>query len=99
MICILSLVLMAAGGCLVALLTKERKMQHDGRLLKNFIDEFYKKENRLPQCFEIREYENEHGVGPFYEKTTDSTYSIYFSLGFDNYYIYDSQKDEWYFFT
>ena len=43
MICILSLVLMAAGGCLVALLTKERKMQHDGRLLIHFIDEFYKK--------------------------------------------------------
>ena len=29
-------------------------------------------------------------------RMNDSTYTVYFCLGFDEYYIYDSEQKEWY---
>jgi len=72
-------------------------MQCAGGKLIQYIEEFNKKENRLPENFEMTKYESEDSAGPFYEKISDSTYTISFCLGF-YYYIFDSQKNEWIYF-
>ena len=96
--CIVALAFIAIGVYRGVLIREELRMRSEGGRLVQLIDEFYEKENRLPEHSEMLQYESEYGIGPFYEKTTDSTYSISFCLGFDDYYMFDSRKNEWYYF-
>lgn len=74
------------------------RMEMDGGLLIQDIEAFYVEYSRLPEESELIDSVSDYGIGPFYEKKSDLTYSIYFCLGFDNYYKYDSNKKEWYYF-
>ena len=80
--------------CLAHLFLKKR-YQREGFAVIQLVDSIYKETGNLPQF--LSEFESESGFGPFYERTTDSTFTISFCLGFDDYYMYDSQKHEWYY--
>lgn len=76
-------------------LISEKRYQREGFAVIQLVDSIYKETGNLPQL--LSEFESESGFGPFYERTTDSTFTISFCLGFDDYYMYDSQKHEWYY--
>lgn len=71
------------------------QMEQIGSRMVNKVDSFYAINKRLPELQDIMYLEDEHGIGPFYEKISTDKYSIYFGLGFDEYYMYDSDKKEW----
>lgn len=73
-------------------------MEQEGYKLVKTIENFYIKYNRLPEERDVIHFENEYDFGPFYEKTSDTAYNVYFSIGFDEYYIYDSKIQEWDYF-
>lgn len=97
--CILLLgLIVGSGGYIVISTQRIIRMENEGRVLIQHIEDFYAEHKRLPENFEIIDYENEHCTGPFYEKIDSLTYSIYFCEGFDNYYMYDSKITAWYYF-
>ena len=70
-------------------------MEQHGCKMIEIVDSFYVLHNRLPEYQEITHAEDEHDLGPFYEKISESSYSIYFCLGPDEYYMYNSKRQEW----
>ncbi|MBO4691107.1 MAG: hypothetical protein J5621_09580 [Paludibacteraceae bacterium] len=90
--------LLAVSAYAVVSIRETTRMEKDGGMLIQNIEAFYAEHGRLPDNSELSGSENEHGTGPFYEKTSDLTYSIYFCMGFDSYYKYDSDNKEWYYF-
>ena len=66
------------------------QFQNTGEKLINEIECYQQAYGVLPEEMQVLEWGYDSGVGPFYEKKNDSTYTVYFCLGFDEYYIYDS---------
>ena len=73
-------------------------MEKDGYEIVQRVEIFFSIHNKTPENNDLTKFEDEHGIGPFYEKKSDSTYIVYFSLGFDDFYIYDSGNQEWNYF-
>lgn len=90
-------VLVIFGIVLSSIYDKYEKQKY-GKLVIQYIEQFYIKNKRLPESIEISPIEGCLKTGPFYVKTTDSTYIIYYSEGFDEDYRYDSQKNTWYYY-
>ncbi len=68
-----------------------------GKLLIEKVEKFKKQEGRLPlSTFEIDKNDKGMGQGPYYEKKSDSSYIVYFNIGFDYSYIYSSVTKEWF---
>lgn len=93
-----SFFLLAASVYAIVSIHETIKLEKDGRMLMQHIEVFCAEHGRLPDHSELLDCENNHSVGPFYKKTSDVTYSIYFCLGFDSYYKYDSDNKEWSYF-
>ena len=67
----------------------ELQMQQNAETMIRTIDSIKNETGFYPD--NLIYLESDSGVGPFYEKKNDSTYTVYFCLGFDEYYIYDSE--------
>ena len=65
------------------------QFQNTGEKLINEIECYQQAYGVLPEEMQVLEWGYDSGVGPFYEKKNDSTYTVYFCLGFDEYYIYE----------
>lgn len=59
------------------------------------IENFRKTNGRLPISFKEISLSNEMGEGPYYKKESDSTYIVYFNIGFDNSLIFKSSSKKW----
>ena len=68
----------------------ELQMQQNAETMIRTIDSIKNETGFYPD--NLIYLESDSGVGPFYEKKNDSTYTVYFCLGFDEYYIYDSDS-------
>ena len=69
----------------------ELQMQQNAETMIRTIDSIKNETGFYPD--NLIYLESDSGVGPFYEKKNDSTYTVYFCLGFDEYYIYDSESN------
>lgn len=71
------------------------KYRKQGQVLIDRVESFRLQHGHLP----VNDWPDlnweEMGVGPYYEKKTDSTYIVFFCTGFDDYYIYDSETKKW----
>lgn len=70
------------------------------RLLKcyvliDLVEKYQVETGQLPNDWRDINFGDESGTGPFYEKTSDNTYRVYFCIGFDEYYIYLSRTKKW----
>ena len=92
--CLLFLCLILACTYVFESIREEIRMKREGNILIQYVDTFKVKYNRLPDNFELEVFENEHGNGPFYERN-DTSYVVYYCLGFDNYYIYNYSTRKW----
>lgn len=90
--------LLSAGAYSVISLQEMTRMEMEGNVLIQNVEAFYKRHDRLPEDSELQYGKTEHSIGPFYEKTSEVTYSIYFCLGFDRYYMYESNNKKWHYF-
>lgn len=81
---------------MVVIIRTNMQFQNTGEKLINEIECYQHAYGVLPEEMQVLEWGYDSGVGPFYEKKNDSTYTVYFCLGFDEYYIYDSEQKEWY---
>lgn len=71
-----SFFLLAASVYAIVSIHETIKMEKDGRMLMQHIEVFCAEHGRLPDHSELLDCENDHNVGPFYEKTSDVTYSL-----------------------
>ena len=56
----------------------------------------YKKINKeLPNSISDFDSNKEMGEGPYYEKIDDTTFIVYFNIGFDDKIFYNSNDGEW----
>lgn len=58
------------------------------------IEDYKQKHGIYPDSFSDMGIEESMGEGPYYEKR-DEGYIVYFSIGFDNSFIYDSNTKKW----
>ncbi len=97
--CFISILILFCGvvcivGCFVGIKYKDEKnMERDGDVLIHKVEQFSVNHKRLPEMSEI--LETESGIGPFYKKISSQKYIIYFVLGFDEYYTYNSETKIW----
>lgn len=59
------------------------------------INKFEKIENQLPNATSDFKVDIEMGEGPYYEKLNDTTFIVYFNIGFDDKIIFNSNKKKW----
>ena len=59
------------------------------------IEEFRNQNGRLPNNLDELNLSSEMGEGPYYEKLNSKVYSVYFNIGFDTKYIYQSDQKSW----
>jgi len=60
------------------------------------IEDYKKNKGKLPETInDLDESNKEMGEGPYYRKIDESTYNVYFNIGFDNQIIYDSKTKKW----
>ncbi|SHG47270.1 hypothetical protein SAMN05444396_1196 [Flavobacterium segetis] len=59
------------------------------------IYEFEKIHNKLPNSISDFKADTEMGEGPYYEKLNDSTFIVFFNIGFDDKIIFNSNNNKW----
>ncbi|NRT14667.1 uncharacterized protein YxeA [Flavobacterium sp. 28A] len=59
------------------------------------IYEFKKNHNKLPNSISDFKADTEMGEGPYYEKLDDSTFIVFFNIGFDDKIIFNSNYKKW----
>tara|TARA_R110001583_G_C5395752_1_gene385209 strand:- start:204 stop:506 length:303 start_codon:yes stop_codon:yes gene_type:complete len=59
------------------------------------IYEFEKVNHKLPNSISDFKVDSEMGEGPYYEKLNDTTFKVYFNIGFDDKITFNSNKKEW----
>jgi hypothetical protein len=74
----------------------ELQMQQNAETMIRTIDSIKNETGFYPD--NLIYLESDSGIGPFYEKLTDSTYRIIYTIGFDEYYQYDSFCQSWFYF-
>ena len=80
---------------MVTITRTNMQLQNTGQKLIDKIEYYQQTYGVLPEEILVLEWGYGSGIGPFYEKKNDSTYTVYFCLGFDEYYIYNSAQKEW----
>ena len=74
---------------------ESRNYQKEGNLLINKIETFRQIEKRLPDNLTDLGIEDPMNSGPYYEKKDSVNYIVFFAVGFDETYIYYSDKKAW----
>ena len=74
----------------------ELQMQQNAEMMIRTIDSIKNETGFYPD--NLIYLESDSGIGPFYEKLTDSTYRIIYTIGFDDYYEYRSINNSWQYF-
>ena len=74
----------------------ELQMQQNAETMIRTIDSIKNETGFYPD--NLMYLESDSGIGPFYEKLTDSTYRIIYTIGFDDYYEYRSINKTWQYF-
>lgn len=69
--------------------------QKFGAYLIDKIETFRQTENRLPNSVEELGLEEPMNSGPYYKRKDSVNYVIFFTVGFDETFIYYSDKKEW----
>ena len=72
-----------------------REEREKGQVLIDLVEKYQVETGQLPNDWRDINFGDESGIGPFYEKTSDNTYRVYFCIGFDEYYIYQSRTKKW----
>ena len=72
------------------------RYKKEGENLISKIEDYKKNKGNLPEKINDPDESNkEMGEGPYYRKIDESTYNVYFNIGFDNQIIYDSKTKKW----
>ena len=66
-----------------------------GNELIRQIHEFERVNHKLPNSISDFKVNTEMGEGPYYAKLNDTTFIVYFNIGFDDKIIFNSNKSEW----
>jgi hypothetical protein len=87
---VLGVVLYGVYSWLVA--KEEADLQEGARVLITTVEEFRARHGRLPSCILTQDSE---GTGPYYHRVDSSTYEVYYAVGFDESYTYNSKTKRW----
>jgi len=74
---------------------EKKKMQKQGNELIIKIEEYRLRNKKLPENVSELGIDECEGSGPFYEKIDSTSYRVFFNIGFDDSFIYDSKIREW----
>ena len=93
MVILMIIILSSLCGCTTE--NAYRKEREKGQVLIDLVEKYQVETGQLPNDWRDINFGDESGIGPFYEKTSDNTYRVYFCIGFDEYYIYQSRTKKW----
>ena len=93
-------VVLLAGVVASSYLRFAEKVSYErkGMELVEKVESYYYKYEILPKTAKELDFIAEVGEGPYYEKISDLKYSVYFSIGFDDAYVYYSDTKKWKYF-
>lgn len=73
----------------------ENDYEKKGEEIINIIELYRKETNKLPENLGELNYSENMQEGPHYIKIDSISYQVYYSIGFDDYYVYDSKEEVW----
>lgn len=73
----------------------ENDYEKKGEEIINIIELYRKETNKLPENLGELNYSENMQEGPHYIKIDSIIYQVYYSIGFDDYYVYDSKEEVW----
>lgn len=74
---------------------EEEQYRKEGGCMISAVEKFRTTHNRLPENMSELGMGDDSGFGPFYVKRDSNKYEVFFGLGFDENYVYDSDTKEW----
>ena len=74
---------------------EEEQYRKEGGRMISAVEVFRTTHNRLPEHELEMGIGIDSGCGPFYVKRDSNKYEVFFGLGFDENYVYDSETKEW----
>jgi glycogen debranching enzyme len=75
--------------------SEKKEYKRKGNELITKVERFREAHGKLPESVDDIYLTKEMGEGPYYQKIDDTTYTVYFNIGFDNTFTYQSAKGEW----
>lgn len=75
--------------------TIEKRYKEEGALLINQIENYKEKFGKSPNSVFDLNLKMGMGQGPYYKKVDSLNYNVYFTTGFDSYFLYDSKTKKW----
>lgn len=66
-----------------------------GNFIIDQVYDFKKRNGYLPHSYKDFNQDEEMGEGPYYKKLNDTTFEVYFNIGFDDSIIYNSSTKKW----
>lgn len=92
---IISLIVVVFILIFILRFNENRNYRLRGSELIEKVEKFKKINGILPSSIKEITNDKEMGEGPYYEKKSDSTYVVYFNIGFDDSLIYSSSNEKW----
>jgi len=78
---------------------QERNYVKKGKIVIEAVESYKDQYGVLPNTIDDLTIDStfklEMGIGPYYEKIGESEYIVYYSIGFDDYFVYHSTMEEW----
>lgn len=92
---IIGLVVLVLAIIFILRLSENRSYKVEGQALVEKIENFKEMKGKLPDSISELGIDSEMGEGPYYKKESDSTYIVYFNIGFDNSLVFSSNTKKW----
>ncbi len=93
---IIIIVLIFLWSCIVCIRNVEyTQYKEHGKVLIDKIEIYLLENKRLPNSITEIGFNENMEMGPYYYKIDCNEYSVYYCIGFDEYYVYNSLTKEW----
>ena len=93
----ITLALLVAFAIIILCLRKKQETTYikEGEVLIDMIETYKEQTGELPDSVCNLNVAETMQTGPYYLKLDNTNYQVYFCLGFDEYFVYDSKKRKW----
>jgi len=89
------LTLTSIGSITYLIISNTNSYIKQGSILIKKVEEYKQQYNKLPKTITDLNIKESTGTCPYYELIDSTKYIVYFNIGFDNSFIYNSNTKEW----
>jgi hypothetical protein len=92
---ILAIILISVVVFFYLRIAEDEEYKEAGSLLVEKVEKYKLENGKLPETVSELHLKSEMGEGPYYEKIDSLKYIVYFNIGFDDMFMYNSETNIW----